>query len=56
MQNFRFHAPTEILFGSNQVENLPELIKPYGKTILLAYGGGSIKRNGIYDQVKEVLR
>jgi alcohol dehydrogenase YqhD (iron-dependent ADH family) len=55
MQNFRFHAPTEILFGTNQVENLPSLIKPYGKTVLLAYGGGSIKRNGIYDQVKKVF-
>lgn len=55
MQNFRFHAPTEILFGSNQVENLPDVVKPYGKKILLAYGGGSIKRNGIYDQVKKAF-
>lgn len=56
MQNFRFHAPTKILFGHNQVEQLPELIRPYGKTVLLAYGGGSIKRNGIYDQVINVLK
>lgn len=55
MQNFRFHAPTEILFGSNQVKHLPELMRPYGKTVLLAYGGGSIKRNGIYKQVIAAL-
>lgn len=55
MQNFNFHASTEILFGKGAISKLPEKTKAYGKTMLLAYGGGSIKRNGIYDQVKEVF-
>src|SRR5690554_2412572 len=55
MQNFNFHASTEILFGKGAINKLPEKTKAYGKTMLLAYGGGSIKRNGIYDQVKEVF-
>ncbi len=55
MQNFNFHASTEILFGKGAINKLPEKTKVYGKTMLLAYGGGSIKRNGIYDQVKEVF-
>jgi butanol dehydrogenase len=55
MQNFRFHAPTEIVFGKDQIKNLPNLLAPYGKKILLAYGGGSIKRNGIYDTILTLL-
>jgi hypothetical protein len=56
MENFRFNAYTEILFGRGQIENLPESLKAYGKNILLTYGGGSIKRNGIYDKVMELLK
>lgn len=55
MNNFRFHAYTDIRFGKGQVECLPELVAPYGKNILMVYGGGSIKRNGLYDRVKELL-
>ncbi|MBQ8316777.1 MAG: iron-containing alcohol dehydrogenase [Lachnospiraceae bacterium] len=55
MNNFRFHAYTDIRFGKGQVECLPELVAPYGKNILMVYGGGSIKKNGLYDKVKELL-
>ena len=52
MENFDFKAYTEMLFGKGQISKLPEVINRYGKNVLLAYGGGSIKRNGIYDDVK----
>lgn len=55
MENFNFKAYTEMLFGKGQISKLPEVINRYGKNVLLAYGGGSIKRNGIYDNVKELL-
>ena len=56
MENFKFNAYTEMLFGKGEIEKLPEVINRFGKNILLAYGGGSIKRNGIYDKVKEILK
>ena len=56
MENFNFKAYTEMIFGKGQITNLPEVISRYGKNILLAYGGGSIKRNGIYDSVKKLLK
>lgn len=55
MNNFRYHAYTDIRFGKGQIEALPELVAPYGKKVLLVYGGGSIKKNGLYDRVKELL-
>lgn len=56
MENFDFKAYTEMLFGKGQISKLPEVINRYGKNVLLAYGGGSIKRNGIYDDVKSLLK
>ena len=56
MQNFKFHAYTEILFGKGEISHLPQVIVSHGKNVLLAYGGGSIKRNGIYDNIKELLK
>lgn len=56
MENFIFHAPTEIYFGKGQIENLENIIKKYGKNVLLTYGGGSIKKNGIYDKVQDLLK
>ncbi|MCE9656043.1 iron-containing alcohol dehydrogenase [Clostridium celatum] len=56
MENFNFKAYSEMIFGKGQITNLPEVISRYGKNILLAYGGGSIKRNGIYDSVKKLLK
>ncbi|MBE5962261.1 MAG: iron-containing alcohol dehydrogenase [Lachnospiraceae bacterium] len=56
MNNFRFHAYTDIFFGKGQIQNLPEILNRFGKRVLLVYGGGSIKRNGIYDQIQELLK
>lgn len=54
MQNFEFKNPTKILFGKGQIENLGKEI-PKGAKVLMLYGGGSIKKNGIYEQVKQGL-
>jgi alcohol dehydrogenase YqhD (iron-dependent ADH family) len=56
MDNFKFHASTEILFGKDQIKQLPEVLKPYGKNVLLAYGGGSIKKSGLYDTIRTLLK
>ena len=55
MENFQFCIGTNILFGKGQISHLPEVVKPFGKRILLTYGGGSIKRIGLYDRIKELL-
>ena len=49
MENFIYHVPTKIYFGKGQIASLKEELPRYGKKALLVYGGGSIKRNGIYD-------
>jgi NADP-dependent alcohol dehydrogenase len=54
MFNFEFKNPTKIIFGKGQIENLSKEIPKEAK-VLLVYGGGSIKSNGIYDQVKHAL-
>jgi NADP-dependent alcohol dehydrogenase len=54
MQNFDFYNPTQILFGQGQVATLPTLI-PAGARVLLLSGGGSIKHNGVYDEVMAAL-
>lgn len=53
--NFMFYNPTKIYFGENSIINLEKELANYGNNILLAYGGGSIKKNGIYDKVVEIL-
>ncbi len=55
MQNFRYCNPVEIVFGKGQIAALPELI-PAGVTVMVTYGGGSIKKNGVYDQVMKALQ
>jgi alcohol dehydrogenase YqhD (iron-dependent ADH family) len=55
MLNFDFDAPTKIYFGKGQIEKLAQAIKLHGHKVLLAYGGGSIKKNGIYDEVVREL-
>ena len=55
MQNFDYQTPTRLIFGKGVVEKLPEIMGNYGKKILLTYGGGSIKKIGLYDKVKELL-
>jgi len=54
MNNFEFKNPTKIIFGKETIEKLKEEIPSEAKVLLL-YGGGSIKKNGIYDQVKKAL-
>ncbi|WP_208585995.1 iron-containing alcohol dehydrogenase [Gracilibacillus suaedae] len=56
MQNFIFHNPTRLYFGQGQLENVKTELQNYGGNILLVYGGGSIKRNGLYDQVMDILK
>lgn len=51
MNAFELYNPTKLVFGAGKVETLGGLVQPYGKRILLVYGGGSIKRSGLYDQV-----
>ncbi len=51
MKNFHYNIPTEIFFGKGQIENLGSNLKKLGDRVLLAYGGGSIKKNGLYDVV-----
>ncbi len=55
MDNFQFNVGTNILFGKGQIEKLPSVLSPFGKKVLLTYGGGSIKRMGLYDRVKTLL-
>ncbi|WP_308992772.1 iron-containing alcohol dehydrogenase [Mariniflexile litorale] len=54
MNNFEFKNPTKIIFGKDTIEKLENEI-PKDAKVLLLYGGGSIKKNGIYDQVKTAL-
>ncbi|MEN6384175.1 MAG: iron-containing alcohol dehydrogenase [Phycisphaerales bacterium] len=55
MLNFTFQNPTKIVFGKNEISQLNALIDPKAK-VLLTFGGGSIKQNGIYTQVKKALK
>lgn len=54
--NFTFYNPTKLIFGKDAMKLLVAELVQYGPRVLLSYGGGSIKRNGIYDQVIEALR
>ena len=55
MNNFEFYCPTKMVFGKGSIAKLSELICK-DKKVLMIYGGGSIKKNGVYDQVKEALK
>ncbi len=56
MNNFTFENKTKVYFGKGGVkEHLGCLLKNYGETVMLAYGGGSIKRNGVYDEIVGIL-
>ena len=54
--NFTFCNPTKLYFGKDALSGLKEELPKYGKRVLLVYGGGSIKRNGIYDKVTAILK
>ncbi|MBR1688720.1 MAG: iron-containing alcohol dehydrogenase [Prevotella sp.] len=54
--NFTYYNPTKLYFGDDSLKFLRDELKNYGPTVMLSYGGGSIKRNGIYDAVTTILR
>lgn len=54
--DFTYSNPTRVHFGKNALDKLSEELKNYGPKVMLTYGGGSIKRNGIYDKVVKVLQ
>ena len=54
--NFSYQNPTKLYFGENALEFLSDELKAYGPTVMLCYGGGSIKRNGIYDAVVKAMK
>ena len=55
IQSYDLYLPTHLVFGKGRVSELGNLIKGYGKKVLLTYGGGSVKRIGLYDTVKKIL-
>lgn len=56
MQNFDYMTPTHLIFGRDAIAKLPEVMTQFGKKILLTYGGGSIKKIGLYQKVLEMLK
>ena len=56
MQNFYYMTPTRLIFGRDAIAKLPEVMTQFGKKILLTYGGGSIKKIGLYQKVLEMLK
>ncbi len=56
MQNFDYRTPTRLIFGEGVVSQLPEVLEAYGRRVLLTYGGGSIKKSGLYDQIMGLLK
>jgi len=56
MLNFDFYSPSRLIFGKNEEKRIGELLKPYATKVLLHYGGGSIKKSGLYDTVTASLR
>jgi alcohol dehydrogenase YqhD (iron-dependent ADH family) len=55
MNNFVYDIPTKVYFGENQLENLGAELSKFGKKVLLTYGGGSIKKIGLYDKIIEEI-
>ena len=56
MQNFDYMTPTRLIFGANAIEKLHDVMAAIGKRVLLTYGGGSIKKIGLYDKVIDILK
>ena len=54
--NFSYHNPTKLYFGDEFLNYLKDELKNFGSVVLLKYGSGSVKRNGIYDQVIAILK
>ena len=57
MQDFVYYAPTKVYFGKGRHKEVGEIIKGYGyRKIMLQYGQGSIKKNGLYDEIMDSLK
>ncbi len=56
MNSFIYDIPTKVYFGKNQLQNLGKEVKSFGERVLLVYGGGSIKKSGLYDNVIKILQ
>ena len=56
MLNFDFYSPARILFGKDMEKQIGALLKPHASKVLLHYGGGSIKKSGLYDTVTTSLK
>ena len=57
MENFVYEYPTKVCFGRGAAKaNLPGILSAYGPNVLLAYGGGSIKKNGVYEEITGILK
>lgn len=54
--NFSYCNPTKLYFGKDALDYLGGELNKYGKNVVLVYGGGSIKKNGIYDAVMKILK
>ncbi len=54
--NFSYHNPTQLYFGEDSLQYLNDELPKYGKNVQLIYGGGSIKKNGVYDAVTKILK
>ena len=54
--NFSYHNPTKLYFGEDSLNYLKDELKNYGQNVLLVYGGGSIKKNGLYDEIIAILK
>ncbi len=56
MTGFNYFTPTNLIFGEGSIKNLAESLKKYGNKVLLTYGGGSIKKMGLYDEIMNLLK
>ena len=56
VKDFFYVTPTALIFGKGVIKHLPEVLNKFGKRVLLTYGGGSIKKIGLYDEIKNLLK
>ena len=54
MHDYNYFVPVRLVFGKGKIDELPKYMSKYGRKVLLTYGGGSIKKIGLYDKVKEL--
>ena len=56
MNTFSFYNPVKLYFGKDTLQQLRQEVSNYGRKVLIVYGGGSIKQNGLYNQVISILQ